>query len=123
MSMKEPIKPQRAPSLLGKLGVAPHDDNACKEWPTLMELFLPRYDEKGRLVRDSGSINIRCEGSLFRLTLTLPTDDATTSVDISELQDLLTHLECHVSSPSANWVQLWDSRKKARQKLKELLDS
>jgi hypothetical protein len=121
MKETEKVTPIRSPSLIGKIGVPPHDDKACSEWPVLMELFLPRYDEKKRLVRDSGTISIRCEGSLFRVTLTCPTDDAMTYVDVTELQDLLTMLECHVSSPGVNWVQLWDSRKKARQRLKDVL--
>ncbi len=119
MSMKETVKAEPSPILIGKVGVPPHDEEAVKEWPTLMELILPKFDHKGRMTRESGTLSVRCEGSLFRITITCPTEDAQTTFDYHQLVDFLTTVEQWLISGKANWSPTWKTREKARQRLKD----
>lgn len=119
MSLKDTVKADPVPILIGKVGIPPHDEDAVKEWPVLMELLLPRYDLKGRMTRESGSLSVRCEGSLFRVTITCPTEDAQASMDTDGLIDLLTRIEQWLLTGRANWAPTWKTRERARQRLKD----
>lgn len=119
MSMKETVRAEPVPILIGKVGIPPQDDEATKEWPILMELLLPKYDHKGRMTRESGTLSVRCEGSLFRITITCPTEDAQASMDYHQLVDILTTVERWLLTGKANWAPTWKTRERARQRLKD----
>jgi len=120
---EEKIEPAYHPMLVGKKALAPHDDDAVREWPTLMSLILPAFDKKGRYTREPGNISIRIDGAVFRVTVMCPTDGVQTVVEVTSLLDLFTQLEQHVSRSTAVWVPTYDSKKKAGQKLRSVLES
>jgi len=119
----EKIQPTHAPILLGKVGLSPHDDLAVAEWPTLMQLLLPNYDDKKRLTREPGILSIRVDGSIFRLTIICPTEGLQTTLGLDSIVGLFEALEGHVRSTTAVWVPTYDSKKKTGQALKKVLES
>jgi hypothetical protein len=119
----EKVKPEFSPILLGKVGLSPHDDHAVQAFPTLMSLLLPRYDDRKRLTREPGIITLRVDGSLYRITLVCPTDGYQTLLETDTVVEILEQLELHVTSGKATWVPTWDSKKRAGQQLRKLLDS
>ena len=116
------IEPTLNKRLLGKVGLAPSDDSAAKEYPTLCELLFPVYDEKKRLTREAGVLSLRIDGQLYRVTLVCPTEGVQTTLETTTLLDLFEQLERHCYGTSAAWVPTYDRKKKAGQHLKRVLD-
>lgn len=119
----EKIVPEYNPILLGKVGLSPHDDHAYKAYPTLLSMFMPKYDSQKRLTREPGAITVRVDGSIYRVTLVCPTDGCQTVLETDTLIELLEQLELHVTSKRAVWVPTFDSKKRSGHALRKLLDS
>jgi hypothetical protein len=119
----EKIQPAFHPSLLGKTALSPHDDDACSAWPLLMGLLLPTFDAKARLTREAGILSIRIDGSVFRVTLVCPTEGVQSTYETPTLIDLFSLLNDHLSRPTTIWVPTYDSKKRAGQALKRVVES
>jgi len=111
------------PILLGKRGLSPHDDAAAQRWPSLYQLLMPVYDAQKRLCREAGAISLRIEGTTFRITLVCPSEGVSTSVLVHDLSDPLGALEGHVGRPDCPWLEVWETTKKAKQRIKDVLGS
>jgi hypothetical protein len=124
---KKPEKPKLEikphPLLHGRRVLLPDDDAAAKLWPTLWSLLMPVYDASGRLCREAGSVSVRLDGSVFRLGVSCPTEGLQTHTLVSHLGDVLSALEHHVNRSDCSWVPDYESTKKHKQKLKDMLSS
>lgn len=115
--------PEFAPILLGKLGISPHDDDADRLWPNLMQLLLPKYDSSHRLTREAGVLTLRVDGSLFRVSVVCPSEAVQTAVAMHSVVDLLSQVERYLSSDMLDWTPTFDKKKRAGQALKNVLGS
>lgn len=120
--MSDPIVPEFNKSLLGKMGLSPHDDQADKEYPTLMNLLYPRFNDRKKLIREAGSFRCAVDGPLFRIGVECPTEGIQTILATATLMDLLTLIEMHVSDPAAVWTPTYNSKKRARRGLDKSLE-
>lgn len=120
---EEKIEPSYHPMLVGKKALAPHDDQSAKQWPVLMSLLMPKFNDKGKYTREPGVLSVRIDGSVFRISVVCPTDGVQTVLELTSLFDLFTQIEQHVSRSSTVWVPTYDAKKRAGQKLKSLLES
>jgi hypothetical protein len=115
------VVPEYAPVLIGKRGLSPHDDVAAREWPTLMQLLLPRFDDKRRLTREAGVISIRVDGPLFRVSVVCPTEGVQAVLGTTSLMQLMEQLELFVGDPLTSWVPTYESKKRTGQSLRSVL--
>ncbi len=122
-STKPPMEVRPHALLAAKRPLVPDDDDAIKAYPTLLSLLLPVYDDHGRLCREGASLSIRVDGSLYRATLSCPTEGYQGTVTTNRLLMFLGDIEQVINLPDFNWTKDYDSLKKSKQRLKELLGS
>lgn len=122
-SEKSKVEVRPHPLLASRRAILPDDDALAKECPTLWSLLMPTFDEKGKLTREGSSVSVRVDGSLYRATVSCPTEGYQGSVTTNRLLMLWSDIEQVVNLPEFNWVQDYDSLKKAKQRLKEMLSS
>jgi hypothetical protein len=120
--MSDPIVPSYSPILLGKMGLSPHDDEGSKEYPTLLRLLMPLYNDKKRLIREAGSFRVSVDGSLFRVSFECPTEGIQTTMMTPTIMELLTSLEVHLSDPQSDWPQTYAAKKRARRGLDKSIE-
>lgn len=113
----DPVVPEYAPILVGRVGMCPHDDQATHDYPTLMQLMLPRYRDDRCLTREAGSLTVKVDGSLFRVTITCPTEGLVGAILMREMSDLLLHIERALSEGRFAWTPTYDAKKRARRGL------
>jgi hypothetical protein len=116
------VIPEFAPILVGKRSVVPHDDQACHDYPTLMQLLLPRAREDGRLTREAGVLSIRVDGGCFSCTLICPTEGVQATLLTGSFSNLLLQLEEWSASNATAWVPTRDSKKRTRRGLDKSLE-
>jgi len=120
--MKEgKLKPEPDDQLVRFRCATPHDDEARTEYPNLMRLLYPKYDDKGRMTREAGYIRLSIEGQVYTLTLVCPTEGVQCSLSTPTCIEPLAQLEHYVTRPFCAWGPTWERRKKAGQGLKNLL--
>lgn len=120
--MKDPeFTPEYAPTLLGKVGLSPHDDEAVKAYPVLMSLLLPRHNATKRLTREAGGLTVKIDGSVYRISVTCPTEGLQCVLVTDSLIDLLGQLELALAGPSVAWTPTYDSKKRSRRDLDKSL--
>lgn len=118
---KSDLIPQFNQSLLGKLGLSPHDDEAAQQWPLLIEMLLPKYDDKGRLTREAGILSIKVDGPVFRVSMICPSEEGQTVMTLSSIVGLLDQLEVILNDPRTVWTKTFDSKKRTGQALRNVL--
>lgn len=88
--------------------MVPHDAPSEDEMPNLFQLLQPHYDGH-RLTRQAGYARITVEGSLYRLTVVLPTERCQFVMETDSLVGLLANFEEAFSRgklpqrPMADW--------------------
>jgi len=113
-SEKEIVLPEFNAIIIGKRGLSPHDDEFAALYPKLYSAIMPRYDDKKRLTREAGRLAIAVDGSLFRVTLTCPTEEYQLTLSVVALFTLWDQLEAEAFRPDAPWVPTYDAKKKAK---------
>lgn len=122
MSAGNGFKAEHAPILIGRVGLSPHDDQATHDYPTLMQLLLPRYADGRHLTREPGVLTIKIDGPIFRITLICPTEAVQTVMETGSFTELFLQVEEHVASAATVWTPTYESKKRSRQKLDRAIE-
>lgn len=113
--------PEFAPIFKSLSALVPEDEEAEKRWPYLMSVLLPRYDDAGRLTRESGRLTITCKGTSFCVGIAAPTEGYTGAVMVHSLDAWMDTVEAAIAGNAVVWVTDFQQEKRARQRLKEAL--
>jgi len=120
---EDKVIPEFRKCLIGKVSLAPTDDEFARRYPVLFELMVPRFDAKRRLTSEGGVCSQRVDGSLYRVTLICGSpDDVQTVMETTTLCDLWEQLELHVCKPDVAWTPTYDAKKRRRRGLDKYLD-
>ena len=122
-SDKPKLAVEPSPLLANRRTLLPHDDEATSRWPKVVSLMLPRYDAFSRLTREPGSITIRPDGGMWRIVMSCPTEGVQCIYGSTSLTLVLDDFEAHIGSENCNWTENYESLKKAKQRLKDMLGS
>ena len=120
--MAKKVEATPSPILIGKVGLSPHDSQGHHDYPTLMQLLQPRYDDERQLTREPGSIRVSIDGSLYRISLECPTEGVQTMFATDTISEMLLQLEEHCNSSKSVWTPTWNAKKRARRGLDRSLE-
>jgi hypothetical protein len=97
-----------------------HDPEFRSLAPAFCELIMPYY--RGRaLLRLPGYLTIAPDGGCWKLTLSIPTEKLTATVETPTLMDLGQFLENLSKGNKWPWKDTWKARKAASRRIDEAL--
>jgi hypothetical protein len=94
----------------------PHDDAGEHAYPMLHKLLNPGFDGKGKQNRLGGSLSVRVDGGMYLVTVNLPSEKASASMQLPSLCDLLDQADTYFAE-LREWGLSWDEKKKLKQRL------
>lgn len=115
---KPPLKPTLPPVLEGKVGNAAYRDSLTEETlPTVLSLLQTVFDEHGRVTWEGASLTVRLRAGTCWLSLTCPTSETQTTMEIRSLATLLEEAEQLIRGNKCTWEPTYKKAKKMRSAL------
>lgn len=110
-----------AVDILRSLSIAqPTDPGGQEHFPVLCKLLYPIY-RGTTCTRQAGRLTVAVQGTYYRVTLECPTERLMTSFNAATVDALFDQIERHVTSGKCEWEPNWDSKKKSRPVIEDVL--
>lgn len=97
-----------------------HDAEFRQQYPRLALLLLPMFRE-GKLIRQEANLRVKAIGSLWGLSVDLPSEKLVGTYSVESLVALVDQLEEITSTNRWNWQQSWAEKKKSLTRLDDLI--
>lgn len=87
------------------------DEFLRKQFPTLFDLFVQQWKD-GICTRQAGSLTIKPDGAIYKLTFTCPTEGVQTILYVESLKDVLEVVESRVADGKCPWTMTYAKAKR-----------
>jgi hypothetical protein len=120
MAEKKKPAPERAAILKDLQALCPQDQEGQALYPTLFDLMSPRWSGLTP-TRQAARVNLRMEGSVFRLTIDCPTEGLMCVLHFNSIVELFRQAETVLASGKAVWSPNYEMQKRYRPVIDEVI--